>query len=206
MASPLPGPVVDVVPLALENQKVGRFWLTLFAVSWAVTFLDGFDPRIISFAGRYIQTRVRADQHRARHARRGGPLGRRGGGRLPLGDRVGRKPALIISAVGCGMFKVLFAFPGLPGTGRAALPHRRFLGDALPLIWALVPSSTRFGHHTTDLAVLRVSSAVVFCRAFAGPILNERVGFSVSAVATPGRRAAGAWQVHRGRGCPGRSR
>lgn len=54
-ASPVPGPVVDVVPLTLENQKVGRLWLTVFAVRWTVAFLDGFDPRIISFAGRYVQ-------------------------------------------------------------------------------------------------------------------------------------------------------
>src|SRR5262249_36625432 len=45
---------VDVVPI-LERQKPGRFWFTLFSISMLITFLDGFDFQVLSFAGPSMQ-------------------------------------------------------------------------------------------------------------------------------------------------------
>src|SRR5690606_10862879 len=85
------GPVVDVVPL-IENQRIGRFWLLLFAVSWAVTFLDGFDLQIISFAGRYIQESFALTNTQLGTLGTVGVVGTLLGGIVLgyLGDRVGR--------------------------------------------------------------------------------------------------------------------
>src|SRR5947207_11739944 len=103
-------PVVDVVPL-IENQKVGRFWVVLFAVAWAVTFLDGFDLQIISFAGRYIQESFALSNTQLGTLGTLGVVGTLVGGIAMgyLGDRVGRKPAIVVSTVGFGVFMLLFA-------------------------------------------------------------------------------------------------
>lgn len=103
-------PVVDVVPL-IENQKLGRFWVVLFAVAWAVTFLDGFDLQIISFAGRYIQESFALSNTHLGTFGTVGVVGTLLGGIAMgyLGDRVGRKPAIVVSTIGFGVFMLLFA-------------------------------------------------------------------------------------------------
>jgi AAHS family 4-hydroxybenzoate transporter-like MFS transporter len=135
-----PAPVVDVVPL-IENQKVGRFWVMLFAVSWAVTFLDGFDLQIISFAGRYIQEDFGLSNTQLGTLGTLGVLGTLAGGLAMgyLGDRVGRKPAIIVSTIGFGVFMLLFAVAqDYVQLVVLRLLTGLFLGGALPLIWALV--------------------------------------------------------------------
>jgi AAHS family 4-hydroxybenzoate transporter-like MFS transporter len=153
MAPSAPAPVVDVVPL-IENQKVGRFWLVLFAVSWAVTFLDGFDLQIISFAGRYIQEDFALSNTQLGTLGTLGVLGTLAGGLGMgyLGDRVGRRPAIIVSTVGFGVFMLLFAVAqDYLQLVVLRLLTGLFLGGALPLVWALV----------TEFAPLRLRSTAV---------------------------------------------
>jgi MFS transporter, AAHS family, 4-hydroxybenzoate transporter len=171
-----PGPVVDVVPL-IENQKVGRFWLALFLVSWAVTFLDGFDLQIISFAGRYIQKSFELSNTELGTLGTVGVLGTLAGGLGLgyLGDRIGRKPAITASALGFGVFMVLFAFAGdYPQLIVLRALTGLFLGGALPLIWALV----------TEFAPARMRSTVVVVT-MVGYSLGSAAGGPVSNVLIP---------------------
>ena len=46
--------VVDVSEI-IENQKLSRFLIGLVAISWIITFFDGLDANLISFAASYFR-------------------------------------------------------------------------------------------------------------------------------------------------------
>jgi MFS transporter, AAHS family, 4-hydroxybenzoate transporter len=167
--------VVDVVPL-LENQKVGRFWVTMFAVAWAVTFLDGFDLQIISFAGRYIQESFALSNTQLGTLGTLGVLGTLLGGIAMgyLGDRVGRKPAIVVSTAGFGLFMLLFAF----AQDYAQLVVLRlvtgvFLGGALPLVWAVVTEFAPARLRSTSVVITMIGYSLG--SASGGPISNALI-------------------------------
>jgi AAHS family 4-hydroxybenzoate transporter-like MFS transporter len=166
------GPVVDVVPL-IENQRIGRFWLLLFAVSWAVTFLDGFDLQILSFAGRYIQESFALTNTQLGTLGTVGVVGTLLGGIVLgyLGDRVGRKPAILCSTVGFGVFMLLFAV----AQGYAQLVVLRFatgvfLGGALPLVWAVVTEFAPVRLRSTSVVITMIGYSLG--SASGGPVSN----------------------------------
>ncbi len=132
-------PTVDVGPL-IEQQKPGRFWLSLFVVSWVITFLVGFDSQITSFAGRYIKASFELSDSELGMLGTVGLLGTLIGclSRGYLGDLIGRRPSIMVSIVGFGAFVLLLAL----SQNYAQLVTLRFaagffLGGVLPLIWAL---------------------------------------------------------------------
>ncbi len=45
--------IVDVSEI-IENQKLGRFLISLVLISWIITFFDGLDSNLISFAAPYF--------------------------------------------------------------------------------------------------------------------------------------------------------
>jgi len=165
-------PVVDVVPL-IENQKVGRFWVVLFAVAWAVTFLDGFDLQIISFAGRYIQESFALSNTQLGTLGTVGVVGTLLGGIAMgyLGDRVGRKPAIVVSTIGFGVFMLLFAV----AQDYAQLVVLRFatgvfLGGALPLVWAVVTEFAPVRLRSTSVVITMIGYSLG--SASGGPVSN----------------------------------
>lgn len=174
-ARPDDGPVVDVVPL-IEDQKVGRFWVLLFAVSWAVTFLDGFDLQIISFAGRYIQEGFALSNTQLGTLGTVGVVGTLLGGIAMgyIGDRVGRKPAIVVSTVGFGVFMLLFAV----AQDYAQLVVLRFvtgvfLGGALPLVWAVVTEFAPARLRSTSVVITMIGYSLG--SASGGPISNALI-------------------------------
>ncbi|OLT04659.1 hypothetical protein BJF90_21655 [Pseudonocardia sp. CNS-004] len=168
-------PVVDVVPL-IENQKVGRFWLMLFAVSWAVTFLDGFDLQIISFAGRYLQESFELSNTQLGTLGTVGVVGTLLGGIAMgyAGDRVGRKPAIVVSTVGFGVFMLLFAV-AQDYTQLVVLRFATgvFLGGALPLVWAVVTEFAPVRLRSTSVVITMIGYSLG--SASGGPVSNALI-------------------------------
>jgi AAHS family 4-hydroxybenzoate transporter-like MFS transporter len=168
-------PVVDVVPL-IENQKVGRFWLMLFAVSWAVTFLDGFDLQIISFAGRYLQESFELSNTQLGTLGTVGVVGTLLGGIAMgyVGDRVGRKPAIVVSTIGFGVFMLLFAV-AQDYTQLVVLRFATgvFLGGALPLVWAVVTEFAPARLRSTSVVITMIGYSLG--SASGGPVSNALI-------------------------------
>lgn len=163
---------VDVTPI-IERQRPGRFWIAMFVVSWLITFLDGFDFQLISFAGRYIEQAYGLSDAQL------GTLGTVGlSGTLLgglglgyLGDRIGRKPAIVVAVAGFGLFTIAFAFSG----DYAQLIVLRtvaglFLGGALPLTWALNTEYAPARMRSTSVVIIMVGYSLG--SAAGGPVSN----------------------------------
>ncbi|MCI2417806.1 MFS transporter [Saccharopolyspora sp. K220] len=165
-------PVIDVVPL-IENQKIGRFWTALFAVAWLVTFLEGFDLQIISFAGSYLKRDLALSNTQLGTLGTVGVVGQLFGGIAIayLGDRFGRKPAIVGSVAGFGVFMVLFAFAAdYPQLVVLRFATGFFIGGALPLVWALVTEFAPTRLRSTSVVIVMVGYSLG--SASGGPVSN----------------------------------
>ncbi|MGP4021196.1 MFS transporter [Saccharopolyspora sp. 5N708] len=165
-------PVIDVVPV-IENQKIGRFWVALFAVAWLVTFLDGFDLQIISFAGRYLKADFGLSNTQLGTLGTIGVVGTLFGGIAItyLGDKFGRKPAIVGSVAGFGLFMVAFAFAAdYPQLVILRLATGFFIGGALPLVWALVSEFAPTRLRSTSVVIVMIGYSLG--AASGGPVSN----------------------------------
>ncbi|MGC1458493.1 MAG: MFS transporter [Steroidobacteraceae bacterium] len=141
------GLVHDAAPLAsidvsaiIETQRLNGFVIRLVVISWLVTFLDGFDLNAIAFVAPYLKTAYRFDNPTLGAVFASGSAGALLGGVLFgfLGDKVGRRRAIMASVGLFGLFTLFLAL----ADRYWELMFMRFvggiaLGGALPLIWAL---------------------------------------------------------------------
>ncbi|MEW2508196.1 MFS transporter [Amycolatopsis sp. NPDC047767] len=165
-------PIIDVLPL-IENQKVGKFWTALFSVSWLVAFLDGFDLQVISFAGRYLKQSFDLTNTELGTLGTVGVVGTLLGGIVIgyLGDRIGRKPAIVVSVAGFGIFMVLVAFAqNYPQLVLLRLVTGLFVGGALPPVWALVSEFAPIRLRSTSVVIVMVGYSIG--SASGGPLSN----------------------------------
>ena len=95
--------VVDVSEI-IENQKLSRFLIGLVTISWIITFFDGLDANLISFAASYF----RKDYHLTT-AQTGNIFAMHQVGTLLGGfvfayiaDKVGRRPTVILATAAFG--------------------------------------------------------------------------------------------------------
>jgi AAHS family 4-hydroxybenzoate transporter-like MFS transporter len=163
---------VDVVPI-IERQRAGRFWITLFVVSWAITFLDGFDFQLLAFAGRYIKKAFQLTDTQLGTLGTVGLLGTLIGGLCIgyLGDRIGRRPSILLCTVGFGLF--MLAFPlSQDYTQLVVLRFLSgfFLGGVLPLAWALNTEFAPARFRSTSVVIIMVGYSLG--SASGGPISN----------------------------------
>jgi AAHS family 4-hydroxybenzoate transporter-like MFS transporter len=93
--------IVDVSQI-IEGQRLNRFLVQLVIVSWLVTFFDGFDLIVISFAAPVLGTELHIDKVMMGNVFSIGLVGTLIGGFVfgYLGDRIGRRPTIIL-AVTC---------------------------------------------------------------------------------------------------------
>ncbi|GAB2990692.1 MFS transporter [Amycolatopsis acidiphila] len=165
-------PTVDVFPI-IERQRVGRFWLGLFAVSWAITFLDGFDLQILSFAGRYIKSAYHLSDTQLGTLGTVGLFGTLIGGLCLgyLGDRVGRRPSIMVATIGFGIFMIAFVF-AQDYTQLVVLRFVSglFLGGVLPLAWALNTEFAPARFRSTSVVIIMVGYSLG--SAAGGPVSN----------------------------------
>jgi AAHS family 4-hydroxybenzoate transporter-like MFS transporter len=124
----------------IEGQKLGWFIVRLILVSWLVTFFDGFDMNVIAFAAPYLAPAYQLDKPMLANVFSSGIAGTLIGGFLFgfLGDRFGRRSAILLATVVFGVLTLALAmadqyweFLVLRFAGGLAL------GGAIPLTWAL---------------------------------------------------------------------
>ena len=130
---------IDVSAI-IERQKRSRFLVSLIVVSWIITFFDGFDTNLISFAAPYLASEYHLDRIQLGNIFSIGLVGTLIGGLLLgyVGDRIGRRPSVILATAGFGILTMCFAL----ANGYRSLFLLRFidgipLGGMLPLAWAL---------------------------------------------------------------------
>ncbi len=173
-----PGVLRAAVPLApidvsalIETQRLNGFVVRLVVISWLVTFLDGFDLNVIAFVAPYLKTAYHFDNPTLGAVFASGSAGALLGGVLFgfLGDRVGRRRA-IIAAVGLfGLFTLLLAL----ADRYWELMFMRFiggvaLGGALPLIWALSIEYVPVRYRATVVTLIMLGYGLGVC--VAGPV------------------------------------
>jgi MFS transporter, AAHS family, 4-hydroxybenzoate transporter len=163
---------VDVRPL-IERQRAGRFWISLFVVSWAITFLDGFDFQILSFAGPYLEKSFALTDTQLGTLGTVGLFGTLVGGLAMgfLGDRIGRRPAIMTSIVGFGVFMIAFVV-SKDYTQLIVLRFLSgcFLGGVLPLTWALNTEFSPARFRSTSVVIIMIGYSLG--SAAGGPVSN----------------------------------
>ena len=130
---------VDVSSI-IERQKLNGFLVALVVGSWVITFFDGFDMNVISFAAPYIAPEFHLDKVMMGKVFSIGLAGTMVGGFLfgYLGDRIGRRPSIIAATAAFSVLTMAIAF----SRSYEQLLALRFLdgiaiGGMLPLSWAL---------------------------------------------------------------------
>ena len=130
---------VDVSEV-IEQQKLGRFLVSLVLISWIITFFDGLDTNLISFAAPYFGAQYHLSKLQIGNIFSMGLFGTMVGGFALgyLGDRVGRRPIVVWATALFGILTICFALANNYGSLFAlrfidGLP----LGGMLPLAWAL---------------------------------------------------------------------
>ena len=104
---------VDVSQI-IEQQKLNSFLITLVVGSWVITFFDGFDMNVISFAAPYLAPEFHLDKVMMGKVFSIGLAGTMVGGFLfgYLGDKIGRRPAIILATAAFGVLTMAIAFAG----------------------------------------------------------------------------------------------
>ena len=109
-------------------------------MSWIITFFDGFDSNLISFAAPYFGPRYHLDRIQLGNIFSMGLFGTLIGGFILgyVGDKIGRRPAVILATAGFGVCTILFALAnGYWSFFLLRLANGIPLGGMLPLAWAL---------------------------------------------------------------------
>jgi MFS transporter, AAHS family, 4-hydroxybenzoate transporter len=131
--------VIDVVDV-VEGQQLGWFVVRLILVSSLVMFFDGFDLNVIAFAAPYLTTAYHLNTQMLRDVLTSGVAGTLFGSVVfgILGDRLGRRTAIICSTAVFGLLTLLFtASANYPQLLLLRFLNGVALGGAVPLTWAL---------------------------------------------------------------------
>jgi len=161
------------VSQAIERQKLGRFLVGLVVASWIITFFDGFDSQAIAFAAPYLSTQYHLDRIMMGNIFSMGLVGTLigGFGFGYLGDRIGRRPAIILATAAFGLLTLAFVL----ADGYASLLALRLidgiaLGGMLPLAWALNIEYAPKRYRSTVVTVIMIGYSVGI--ALGGPTAN----------------------------------
>jgi len=166
-------PIVFDVSQAIERQKLGRFLAGLVAISWIITFFDGFDSQAIAFAAPYLSAEYHLDTVMMGNIFSTGLVGTLIGGFAfgYLGDRIGRRPAIILATGAFALLTLAFVL----ADGYASLLALRLidgiaLGGMLPLAWALNIEYAPKRYRSTVVTVIMIGYSVGV--AVGGPAAN----------------------------------
>lgn len=128
------------VSAVIERQKFNGFLVRLVVVSWIITFFDGFDQNVISFAAPTIAPMYHLTRPMMGNVFAIGLVGTMVGGFVFgwIGDRFGRRPAVIVATLLFAIMTLDFALVGSYGGFLAMrLAVGIGTGGMLPLSWAL---------------------------------------------------------------------
>jgi MFS transporter, AAHS family, 4-hydroxybenzoate transporter len=100
------------VSLIIEQQKLNGFLIALVVGSWVITFFDGFDMNVIAFAAPYLAPVFGLDKVMMGKVFSIGLAGTMVGGFLfgYVGDKIGRRPAIILATATFGILTMAIAF------------------------------------------------------------------------------------------------
>ena len=164
--------VVDVTPI-IEGQRLSRFLVRLILISWVVTFFDGFDMNVIAYVAPYLATAFKIERSDMGLLFSIGLFGTMIGGFLfgYVGDRIGRRPAVILATAAFGVLTLVFAL----SNSYTQLFVIRFIdgiaiGGMLPLCWALNIEYVPRRFRATVVTVIMIGYSVG--TALGGPIAN----------------------------------
>jgi AAHS family 4-hydroxybenzoate transporter-like MFS transporter len=135
-----PSPNTIDVSEIIERQRLSRFLIGLVAISWIITFFDGFDSNLISFASPYFRSEYHLTTIQTGNIFSMGLFGTMIGGFAfgYIGDLIGRRTAVIAATAAFGILTMAFAWTNdywsLLGL---RLLNGIPLGGMLPLAWAL---------------------------------------------------------------------
>jgi len=130
---------VDISEI-IERQKLSGFLIGLVAVSWIITFFDGLDANLVTFAAPYFRSEYGLSTVQTGNIFGMHQLGTLIGGFLLgyLGDRIGRRPTVILATAAFGALTMCFYFTSSYGSlFWLRLIDGIPLGGMLPLAWAL---------------------------------------------------------------------
>ncbi|WP_051844091.1 MFS transporter [Streptomyces sp. NRRL S-813] len=165
-------PVVELAPI-VERQRASRFWLLMYAVCCLITFLDGFDFQILSFAATYIRKDFGLTETQLGTLGTVGLFGTMIGALIMgyLADRIGRRPTIAVSVAGFGIFMLGFAYADTYGHLIALrFVSGLFLGGVLPLTWALAAEYAPKRFRVTAVSIIMVGYTLG--GAAGGPVSN----------------------------------
>jgi MFS transporter, AAHS family, 4-hydroxybenzoate transporter len=172
-AKPAPqisAPVIDVVDI-VEGQQLGWFVVRLVLVSSLVMFFDGYDLNVIPFTAPDVMKAYGLDTSMWKNVLTIGVFGTLVGSVVfgILGDRRGRRSAIVCATAGFGVLTLLFA--------AAANYHQQLilrllngiaLGGAVPLTWALSVEYVPRRYRATIVTVIMMGYGIGV--AVSGPI------------------------------------
>ncbi len=165
-------PVVELAPI-VERQRASRRWLLMYAVCCLITFLDGFDFQILSFAATYIRKDFGLTETQLGTLGTVGLFGTMIGALIMgyLADRIGRRPTIAVSVAGFGVFMLGFAYADTYGHLVALrFVSGLFLGGVLPLTWALAAEYAPKRFRVTAVSIIMVGYTLG--GAAGGPVSN----------------------------------
>jgi AAHS family 4-hydroxybenzoate transporter-like MFS transporter len=196
---------IDVSEI-IEQQKLSGFLAGLVAISWIITFLDGFDSNLISFAAPYFASQYHLDKIQLGNIFSMGLLGTLIGGFILgyVGDRMGRRPTVIMATAGFGVLTMCFALANSYGSLFVLrLINGIPLGGMLPLAWALNIEYAPKRYRATIVTVIMMGYSLG--TALGGPIatwLIPKMGWVASKGRQPDRIAAVLRRIAPGRSVP----
>jgi AAHS family 4-hydroxybenzoate transporter-like MFS transporter len=155
----------------IENQKLTLFVTGLILVCALVTFFDGFDMNVISLVAPEVSAALHLNKLMMGNVFSAGLAGTMAGAFLfgYLGDRIGRRPSIILATISFGVLTLGLALAG----SYRELVALRFLqgigiGGLLPLAWALNIDYVPRGYQSTVVTLLMLGYTLG--DSFAGPL------------------------------------
>jgi AAHS family 4-hydroxybenzoate transporter-like MFS transporter len=167
--------LVDVSKI-LESQKLSGFLIGLVLISWFITFFDGLDTNIISFAAPYFGSEYHLSKVQLGNIFSMGLLGTLIGGFIfgYIGDKIGRRPAILLAASGFSVLTMTFAYADSYWSLLALrLISGIPLGGMLPLSWALNIEYAPKKYRATVVTLIMMGYSLG--TGLGGPIANKLI-------------------------------
>ena len=164
--------IVDITPI-IENQRLSGFTIRLVVVSWLITFFDGFDLNSIAFVAPYLAGSFHLSKIMLSNVFSAGLLGTMigGFGFGWLGDRIGRRPGIIIATAAFGFLTLCYALADSYGAlVGIRLVDGLAIGGMLPLCWALNMEYVPRRYRSTVVTIIMLGYS--FGSSLGGPVAN----------------------------------
>jgi MFS transporter, AAHS family, 4-hydroxybenzoate transporter len=169
---PAARPAIDVSEI-IERQRLSGFLIGLVVISWIITFFDGLDANLVTFAAPYFRSEYGLTTIQTGNIFGTHQLGTLIGGFLLgyVGDRIGRRPTVILATAAFGALTMCFYFTSSYGTlFWLRLIDGIPLGGMLPLAWALNIEYAPKRYRATIVTVIMVGYSLG--TALGGPFAN----------------------------------